>query len=91
MLQKYGRSSKVLLTTKDIPDLHFNINGGSKFPEHLQNSLDPAREVMEVMEMNVCPQNVCELFTVNPRSSDNHEQSGNLLKNVVKEMLRDVK
>ena len=88
MLQKYGRSSRVLLTAKDIPDLPFNVNGESEFPEHSQNSLDPVGEVMEVMEANVCPQNVSELFTVNLQSSDNCEQSGNSLKNVVKEMLR---
>ena len=88
MLRKYGRSSKVLLTNKDIPDLHFNVNGEREFPDYLQNSLDPTGEVMEVMEMNVCPHNVCELFSVNPESSDNHEQLGNSLKNIVKEMLR---
>ena len=88
MLRIYGRSSKVLLTTKDIPDLHFNINGEGEFPDFSQNSLDPAREVMEVMETNVCPQNVCKLFTVNPQSSNNRKQSGILLKSVVKEKLR---
>ena len=55
MLQKYGRSSKVLLAEKDIPDLHFIVNGESELPEHSQNSLNPAREVIEVMEMNECP------------------------------------
>ena len=88
MLRKCGRSPKVLLTTKDIPDLHFNINGESEFPEHSQNLLDPAGEVMEVMEINVCPQNVRKLFMVNPQSSDNREQLGILLKSVVKEILR---
>ena len=53
MLWKYRGSSKVLLTTKDIPDLHFNVNEESEFPEHSQNSLGPAGEVMEVMETNV--------------------------------------
>ena len=88
MLWKYGISSKVLLATKDIPDLHFNINGENKFLEHSQNLLDPAGEVMEVMETNECPQNVSELFTVNLQSSDNCEQSGNSLKNVVKKRLK---
>ena len=88
MLRKYGRSPKVLLTTKDIPDLHFNVNGESEFPEHLQNLLDPAGEVMEVMETNVYPQNVHKLFMANPQASDNREQSGISLKSVMKEMLR---
>ena len=84
MLQKYGRSSRLLLTAKDIPDLQFNVNGDSKFPEHSQNSLDPVGEVVEVMETNVCPQTVSELFTVNLQSSENHEQSGHSPTNVVK-------
>ena len=57
-----GEVPKVLLTTKDIPDLHFNVNGESEFPEHSENSLDPAGEVIEVMETNVYPQNVHKLF-----------------------------
>ena len=34
ILQKYGRSSKLLLAAKDIPDLQFNVNRDSEFPEH---------------------------------------------------------
>ena len=88
MVQKYGKSSKVLLATKGIPNLHFIVNGESELPEHLQNSLNPVGEVMEVMEMNVCPENAHELFTSNLQSSDSREQSGNLLKNIVKKRLK---
>ena len=44
LLQKYGRSPKVMLAEKDIPDLHFTMDGESKLPEHSQKSLNPARE-----------------------------------------------
>ena len=88
ILQKYGRSSRVLLTAKDIPDIQFKVNGDSEFPEHSWNLLDLVGELVEVMEMNVCPQNVSELFRVNLQNSKNRERSGNLLNNVVKEMFR---
>ena len=87
MLSKYRRSSKALLTTKDIPDIHFNINGNSKLPESSQISLNPMAEVIEVMETKERPQNTCGLFSRNIQNSDNLKQMGNLPKNVVKEML----
>ena len=86
VLQKYGRSSKVLLAKKDIPDLHFIVNGEGKLPEHSQNSLSPAREVIEIMETNECPQNACKRCSNSLQNSDICEQSGNSLRNVVKMM-----
>ena len=84
VLQKYGRSCKVLLAKKDIPDLHFTVNGEGELPEHSRNLLSPAREVIEVMETNECPQNACKLCSNSLQNSDIHEQSGNSLRNVVK-------
>ena len=78
MLQKYGRSSRLLITTKDIPYLQFNMNRNSEFPEHSQNSLDPVEEVVEVIETNVLPQTVTELSTVNLQSSENRDHSRDL-------------
>ena len=77
LLQKYGRSFKVLLAEKDIPDLYFTIDGESKLPEHSQNSLNPAREVMHVTEMNECPRAAGKLCSSSLQNNDNHEQSGN--------------
>ena len=84
MLQKYGRSSRLLIAAKDIPDLQFNVNSESELPEHLQNLLDPVGEIVEVMEANVLPQTENELSMVNLQSSKNCEQLGDSLTNVVK-------
>ena len=83
MPQKYGRSSRLLITDKDIPDLQFKVNRDSEFPEHSQNSLDAVREVVEVMETNVLPHIVSEVPTVNLQSSENRKHSGDSLTNVV--------
>ena len=77
LLQKYGRSSKVLLAEKDIPDLHFTVDGESELPEHSQNSLNPAREVIDVTEMNECPRAAGKSCSSSLQNSDNHKQSGN--------------
>ena len=84
ILQKYGRSSKLVIAAKDIPDLQFKVNRNSEFSEQSQNSLNPVGEVVEVMEMNVLPQTVNELSTVNLQSSKNCEQLGDSLTSVVK-------
>ena len=58
ILQKYGRSSRLVIAAKDIPDLQFKVNKDSEFPEHSQNLLDTVGEVMEVMETNVLTKTV---------------------------------
>ena len=49
LLKKYGRSSKLLIPAKDIP----NLQTISKFQEHSENSLDDAEEEIEVIETSV--------------------------------------
>ena len=51
--------------------------GESELPEHLQKSLNPAREVIDVTEMNECPQTAGKLCSSSLKNSDNPEQSGN--------------
>ena len=84
LLQKYSRSPKVLLAEKDIPDLHFTVNGESELPEHSQNLLNSAREVMEVMETNECPRTAGKSCSGSLQNSDNRKQSGDSLGNVVR-------
>ena len=84
VLQKYGRSSKVLLARKDISDLHFIVNREGELPEHSRDLLSPAREVIEIMETIECPQNACKLCSNNQQNSDIRKQLGNSLRNVVK-------
>ena len=50
VVKNYGRTSKLLLAEKDIPDLHFNV----------KDSGDSPVEVMEITSVNTCgmmPQN----------------------------------
>ena len=47
VLRNYGRSSKLLLTSKDIPDLHF----GAVEPEE-KGEPSERREVMEIMDVD---------------------------------------
>ena len=51
LLQNYGRSSKLLIMTKDIPNLHFKVGdmeGTNEVHEESENSLEGTGEVMEV-------------------------------------------
>ena len=84
ILQNYGRSSKLLIAAKDIPDLQFNVGkteSGSEFREHLENSLEGTGEVVEVMETEVSFQTVSDKFSVMPQDSDYREHSQNSLDN----------
>ena len=50
LLQNYGRSSKMLIAAKDIPNLQFNVDkteDTSEFQEHSKNSPEGAGEVMD--------------------------------------------
>ena len=50
MVKNYGRTSKLLLAEKDIPDLHFNV----------KDNHDSPVEVVELTSVNTCglmPQN----------------------------------
>ena len=60
LLQKYERSSKILLPQKDIPDLQFTtgkLEVISKFQEHSENSWDDGDEVVENIETALSYQN----------------------------------
>ena len=53
LLQKYGRSSKLLLPMKDIPDLQFTagkLETINELQEHSENSWDNMEEVVEIVE-----------------------------------------
>ena len=56
VVKNYGRSSKLLLAEKDIPDLHFNIRDNGDSPEKT--------DVMELMNVNT------EDCVTVPRNSD---------------------
>ena len=56
VVKNYGRSSKLLLAEKDIPDLHFDVKDNGDSPEKT--------DVMELMNMNTAD---CVIV---PRNSD---------------------
>ena len=73
VVKNYGRSSKLLLAEKDIPDLHFDVKDKGDSPEK--------RDVMELMNVNTD-----DCVTV-PRYSNFREHSRNLLENAAGEEL----
>ena len=73
VVKNYGRSSKLLLAEKDIPDLHFDM----KDNDDSQGKTD----VMELMNVNT------EDCVTVPWSSYFREHSRNLLENAVGEEL----
>ena len=59
LLQKYGRSSKLLLPRKDIPDLQFTagkLEMISEFQEQWESSLNDVEEIVEIIETSVSHQ-----------------------------------
>ena len=68
MVKNYGRTSKLLLAEKDIPDLHFDVKDNGDSPEKT--------DVMELMNVNT------EDCVTVPRNSDFREHSRNLLERV---------
>ena len=71
VVKNYGRSSKLLLAEKDIPDLYFSIKDNSDSPEKT--------DVMELMIVNT------EDCVTVPRNSDFREHSRNSLESVASE------
>ena len=47
LLKNYGRSSKLLLAEKDLPDLYFHVTDVKEEGDSVKNT-----EVMEIMDMN---------------------------------------
>ena len=85
LLQKYGRSSKLLIPAKDIPNLQFKVgklNTISKFQEHSENSLDDAEEEIEVVETSVFHQETNSEPLATLHNSDFCKHSQNSLKSV---------
>ena len=78
VVKRYGRTSKLLLAEKDIPDLHFEVKDNGDSPEKT--------DVIELMNVNIK-----DCVTV-PRNSDFREHSRNSLQGVAGEaqvQLRD--
>ena len=68
MLKNYGRSSKLLLAEKDIPDLHFDVTETKEKGKPSEKA-----DVMEIMNVDT---------KENAQNSDSQEHSRNLLKSV---------
>ena len=76
VVKNYGRSSKLLLAEKDIPDLHFNVTDTDEKGDLLEKT-----EVMEIMDVNT------EDSVTAPRNSDFREHSRNSLESAAGEAL----
>ena len=64
MLKNYGRSSKLLLAQKDIPDLHFDVTETKEKGKPSEKT-----EVMEIMDVNT------KRSVMAPQNSDFREHS----------------
>ena len=68
MLKNYGRSLKLLLAEKDIPDLHFDVSETKEKGKPLESA-----DVMEIMNVDT---------KESAQNSDTREHSRNLLESV---------
>ena len=68
VLKNYGRSSKLLLAEKDIPDLHFDIMDAKE-----KNKMSERTDVMVIMNVDT---------KENTQNSNSREHSRNLLESV---------
>ena len=73
VVKNYGRSSKLLLAEKDIPNLHFDVKENGDSPEKT--------DMMELMNVNT------EDCVTVPRNTDFQEHSRNSLENAAGEEL----
>ena len=79
MLKNYGRSSKLLLAEKDIPDLHFDVR------DRTEKDDSPERtDVIEIMDVNT------EDSVTAPQNSDFREHSRNSLESAAGEAQEQV-
>ena len=76
LLKNYGRSTKLLLAPKNIPDLHFHVTDMKEKGDSSEKT-----EVMEIKDMNT------EDCVTAPRNSDFREHSRNSLENAAGEAL----
>ena len=72
LLKNYGRSSKLLLAEKDIPDLHFDVKDRKEKGDSSEKT-----EVMEITDVN--------RGVMTPLNSDFQEHSRNLLESTAGE------
>ena len=77
LLKNYGRSTKLLLAPKDIPDLNFHVTDVKE-----KGDLSEKTEVMEIMDVNT------EDCGTAPWNSDFREHSRNLLEKAAGEALQ---
>ena len=77
LLKNYGRSSKLLLAEKDIPDLYFHVTDVKEEGDSAKKT-----EVMEIMDVNT------EDCVTTPRNIDFREPSRNSLENAAGEELQ---
>ena len=77
LLKNYGRSSKLLLAEKDIPDLHFDVKDRKE-----KSDASEKTEVMEIMDVNT------EHCVTTRQNSNFREHSRNSLENVAGETLK---
>ena len=80
LLQKYGRSSKIMLQQKDVPDLKFTtekLGDLSKDQEDSENSWEGSDEVVENVETVLCnaDQGNEPLVTLQPGDFREHSQN----------------
>ena len=77
LLKNYGRSTKLLLAPKDIPDLHFHVTDVKEKGDSSEKT-----EVMEIMDVNT------EDRVTTPLNIDFREHSRNSLENAAGEELQ---
>ena len=77
LLKNYGRSLKLLLAEKDIPDLHFDVKDRKE-----KSDASEKTEVMEIMDVNT------EHCVTTRQNSNFREHSRNSLENVAGETLK---
>ena len=80
VLKNYGRTSKLLIADKDIPNLQFNMEETEENsePQKYLNEPTEGAEVVEVMETSVLTKTVSG-STVAAANNDYHEHSKNSL------------
>ena len=84
--QNYGRTSKLLIAAKDVPNLQFNLGDteeSSKVCEESENSPEGAEEVVEITESAVLPETINTIPTDDLQNSKVHESSRNLLRSAL--------
>ena len=85
LLQKYGRSSKIMLQQKDIPDLKFpgkNVENPSEDREDSENSRESGEETIEIIETTSHKEMFSDKSAVTLQFSDSREHSQNSLNEV---------